>query len=524
MFLIILAVVLLMRLIFSWLDMSFILGRIVDDAFYYFQTARNIVKGLGSTFDGINPTNGYHPLWMLCILPIFYFTKSSPELSIHFVMTLQVVILAGIILLFGKIIYEKFGKAYAVIALAIFIWPRFLSQTEYGLEAGLLIFLLFVTVYFSLKSKIFSSYAGFRQNFLFGIILGFVFLARLDSIFLIAAIAVYLFLQIFIQSNIEIQKRINIFFKKSFTLALPVILIAFPYLTYNYLKFGHIVTISGSLKHSFPVPHFFKEYFFEFKEFSIIFFLALFFLIFILLRKDSYISFCEDNEYSAISTIFALYVILHFADTIFFMKWAVFRWHFAGYVVFLILISPLIVDFLSEASKKMLKIEKKVFLTFLSFAFLVGAILSQMISVSRGMENKFQYNVYEEALWVKDNTKKEDVLMIEDAGILGYFSDRRVVNIDGVINNFELQEYFKEGKFVQYIKDKGIKYFAHHAFWNSPTVREGTYKSYLFRSFSHLYDKWGGDLVLEKKDEIYRSKEYNHFGDKTVFIIWKINY
>ena len=35
-----------------------------DDAYYYFKVAQNISEGHGSTFDGINRTNGYHPLWM----------------------------------------------------------------------------------------------------------------------------------------------------------------------------------------------------------------------------------------------------------------------------------------------------------------------------------------------------------------------------------------------------------------------------------------------------------------------------
>ena len=33
-----------------------------DDAFFYIKTAQNISVGLGSTFDGLNQTNGYHPL------------------------------------------------------------------------------------------------------------------------------------------------------------------------------------------------------------------------------------------------------------------------------------------------------------------------------------------------------------------------------------------------------------------------------------------------------------------------------
>jgi hypothetical protein len=39
-----------------------------DDAFYYFQIARNIATHHGSTFDGIHLTNGYHPLWMLTLV------------------------------------------------------------------------------------------------------------------------------------------------------------------------------------------------------------------------------------------------------------------------------------------------------------------------------------------------------------------------------------------------------------------------------------------------------------------------
>ena len=42
-----------------------------DDAYYYFKVAQNISEGHGSTFDGINKTNGYHPLWMLICIPIF---------------------------------------------------------------------------------------------------------------------------------------------------------------------------------------------------------------------------------------------------------------------------------------------------------------------------------------------------------------------------------------------------------------------------------------------------------------------
>ncbi len=45
-----------------------LLGVIPDDAFYYLNIARHIAATGISTFDGINPTNGYHPAWMLLMV------------------------------------------------------------------------------------------------------------------------------------------------------------------------------------------------------------------------------------------------------------------------------------------------------------------------------------------------------------------------------------------------------------------------------------------------------------------------
>lgn len=36
-----------------------------DDGYYYLEIARHVARGEGSSFDGLEPTNGYHPLWRL---------------------------------------------------------------------------------------------------------------------------------------------------------------------------------------------------------------------------------------------------------------------------------------------------------------------------------------------------------------------------------------------------------------------------------------------------------------------------
>src|SRR5678816_1847029 len=63
-----------------------------DDAYYYFKVAQNISEGHGSTFDGINPTNGYHPLWMLICIPIFALARFDLILPLRILL----LIMAGI--------------------------------------------------------------------------------------------------------------------------------------------------------------------------------------------------------------------------------------------------------------------------------------------------------------------------------------------------------------------------------------------------------------------------------------------
>lgn len=45
---------------------------LADDSFYYFQVARKLAAGFGSTFDGVHTTNGYHPLWLLISAAVFH--------------------------------------------------------------------------------------------------------------------------------------------------------------------------------------------------------------------------------------------------------------------------------------------------------------------------------------------------------------------------------------------------------------------------------------------------------------------
>ena len=70
----------------------------LDDAFYYFQIARNMAAGHFSTFDGgITQTNGYHPLWLLLITPFYWFVDA--ETALFGIKGFEILLIAGAVLL-----------------------------------------------------------------------------------------------------------------------------------------------------------------------------------------------------------------------------------------------------------------------------------------------------------------------------------------------------------------------------------------------------------------------------------------
>ena len=65
-----------------------------DDAFYYFQIARNLASGKFSTFDGgITRTNGYHPLWLFLITPFYWLFDK--EAALFAIKAFEIMLIAG---------------------------------------------------------------------------------------------------------------------------------------------------------------------------------------------------------------------------------------------------------------------------------------------------------------------------------------------------------------------------------------------------------------------------------------------
>ncbi len=113
-----------------------------DDAYYYFKVAQNISLGLGSTFDGINLTNGYHPLWMLVCIPIFTLARFDLILPLRILLMVMAALNAATAVLIYRLTKNTLSQAAAMLAAFFWAFNSYIHSTIYdpGLETPLAAF------------------------------------------------------------------------------------------------------------------------------------------------------------------------------------------------------------------------------------------------------------------------------------------------------------------------------------------------------------------------------------------------
>jgi hypothetical protein len=159
-----------------------------DDAYYYFKVAQNISEGHGSTFDGINPTNGYHPLWMLVCIPIFALARFDLILPLRVLLVVLGGLSAATAILFFRLIGKIFTPAIGAIVAVYWAFSYDVLTRVYqqGLETGIAVFFVLLLVYklYEFETTWQNKPVSNKQLFTLGLIAMLAALSRLDLIFL----------------------------------------------------------------------------------------------------------------------------------------------------------------------------------------------------------------------------------------------------------------------------------------------------------------------------------------------------
>ncbi|MBT3338633.1 MAG: hypothetical protein HN855_13750 [Anaerolineae bacterium] len=167
-----------------------------DDAYYYFKVAQNISEGLGSTFDGVNPTNGYHPLWMLVNIPIFSLARFDLVLPLRLLILVLGILSATTSVLLYRLLSRILSPPVGMLVAVFWGFNIYLYQTvtQFGLETGLTAFsiVLFLYLFEQKERKWHTESLTLKEIAGLGFAAMLVMFSRLDTVFLVLLFGLYI--------------------------------------------------------------------------------------------------------------------------------------------------------------------------------------------------------------------------------------------------------------------------------------------------------------------------------------------
>lgn len=390
-----------------------------DDAYYYMEVADRIVDGQGSTFDGINPTNGYHPLWMLVLVVIRSIAQTVDKITFLRLALMAQSLLTAISLLLSWHIFSPLRPVALIAGFALLL--RCYHSPINAMETPLVMFAMLLMIWVMLRRK---------SAVLMGIGAATLLLSRLDyGIFAVALLLAWAY-------------------EQDFRSIIPAFLIptvaGLTYVGVNLIAFGHPLPITSAIKS------------FRFGLMAEI--------------PAEYLNIVPLLPAAAIPPFFgllpsvrqrfpAMYLRVAIALTVanalhlFYMinSGLPGTWHVIPYGVTLAFSFALIFHWLPLGKITYLLIAPFVLITIaLNFAMLFDTIYPR--------ESNWSQALYKAALEVSQMTPSDSVFAMNDAGFIGYFSGRTTINTDGLINSFDTLSAMKEGVFCDLMASWDVDY------------------------------------------------------------------
>jgi hypothetical protein len=394
-----------------------------DDAYYYFQIGREIAHGHGSTFNGLDLTNGYHPLWQaICVLPFLVGLTglAAVRALLVFQLALWGVTLWIVAGMLGDAIGgwsgidERFRRrctGTVVVLMALVAGnPAVLKIFVNGLESGVAAVAYAGLLALAVRTRR-------RAPVLLAVLLVLAFLGRTDAVFVIACLFVWTML------TVDPDER-----RAALLPFIPVTVVAIVYLAVNRIVFGEPLQVSGVVK---------REPLTIGRAVALLVVAVIAVLVAVGCRRLKSTRFTRTTTLLASTGWFAAACVL-LVGYYRILSVEVYLWYYAPVALYLIvLLLHAAADFAAGVvaeGQSLVAVQAILVVPFvLALAFAMRQLLDpQLRSLQEGDRAA--------ALWVRDNTAPGAAIGSWDSGIIGYFSDRPVVNLDGVVNSFEWKD------------------------------------------------------------------------------------
>lgn len=426
----------------------------LDDPWIHLTFARNLVEyGSFSYYKNEIVTAGStSPLYTFMLAAGFLITKNEMILSY----ILGILFFAISAFMFYKLSEMLFANEIwlAIAASLVFVldrWMNFISVT--GMETTLFILLLIAAFYYYRK----------RNSVLTGLMLGLLFWTRPDAVAFIGAITADYILFLYFRKKSPKENETEPFTKKDLIKAGAVfgILLA-AYFAMNLSLSGSLLPNTYEAKLTYYTPEFRSrtdflknEVWGYFTESSYVLFIVPFIIGVLKILGDSF-----KSRYN----LFLLPLIFIFAFIFIYWYKLPYAHRFGRYMMPII---PFYIITFIYGARVFFKYFYRYFkdkntVNALNYIFL-GAVIIYSGSSYYETKNVYQDQTHHIAIrqvatakWLKNNTPESSIIATHDVGAIGYYSDRKIVDVAGLINP-EFIKKLNSKDFARFMTEQMVK-------------------------------------------------------------------
>ena len=481
-----------------------------DDAYYYFKVAVNFPKYGFWTFDGINPTNGVQPLWALILTATAQLLAWCGISDLNFTARLFVfeTVLCHFVscMLLFRLLSRHVSLAVAIGAAGGLLFPLGIVWTRvWGMENSLYCMFLLATALF--YQERFREEGTVKRAAVLGLLLGLTALSRLN-----AGLLIPILLAFYLASgrHDSLVRRLQL----SVVIGAVASFLILPYFGFNYFTTGHLLPVSGGakvirtqqfLEENGITGKFTAEYWDLLMEtlrqptrwfvssramdgswlaggrlwdqsavgYNVLLTtLALFlFAPMLALRPLDWLRTLGAviRKFSPF-TYLLVFALVNAAVSVslypFEITYSIRRWWLAeSEIVLTTMMATVVATSLCYLGSRLIPKRAWLAVATVGLALIVG--LSSKATIDYYWDGEAQYpdwnwslndQRYLGALWSNKHLSEDDIIGSWNAGVIGYYSKAHVVNLDGLINNWEFLDFLERKRLGLYIHKSQIGY------------------------------------------------------------------
>lgn len=444
----------MLRLGFALLPLDLLSMLLEDDAWMVAAIARHWALGNGITADGVNPTNGFHPLYPLTLGALPYFAVPSPtleHLQAGFRANLLICALLNTLALLPAygLLRAVAPRVLALAGLALLAFNPLLVQVSVNAMETSLALLLLLTFWWLALTR---PPQTIGRAALLGALAGCTILARLDNAIAVGFVGLWLLWQ-------ELRQRQLPWRSVAFGGVAGVLLL--PYFARNILMFGALEPSSGR---ALAYMHSFRESFAVTSGLQLIAYppaldlttAPQWVLIGGLLLLAAMFATLSHEQRGMLTPL----VLYGFTLAVYYgyvQQQGRPRYYVAVAFVVVLLVCAWLAERLATRPAWQRVVPA------VSAAVVAGLILYNVAAWTRSTTAtvnapyQAQPAMFAAARWMADNLPSDAVIAAQNSGIFQYYSNRLVLNIDGKLNH-EIVPVLAQRQLDRYLHAQGVDY------------------------------------------------------------------